>query len=218
MNRRRAARNTRKGALVSPLVGYPSTVQTPHYKTTLRYFESVTLPEATVGVGNDYVWSLNSVYDPNTTGAGVNPIGYTNMAAFYGRYKVMAVTIKVVFVNDTSGSTLCGVVATPQSTITSDRGAWPIQPNAQWDLLADQHAGGCKLVVSRKYDLARVAGVERSEYINDQDFGSIIGANPSRPLYLHTWMRGISVAAQVQIAVELDYHVEFSQPISLQRM
>ncbi len=47
--------------------------------------------------GSEYVFRLNSLYDPDLTGTGHQPYGFDQFAALYSRYKVDRVHIDVLF-------------------------------------------------------------------------------------------------------------------------
>lgn len=63
-----------------------------------RYVEDVTLPGSTApGLTDYYSFRLNSVYDPNYTGTGHQPLFHDEMAAKYTTYTVISAIIKVTF-------------------------------------------------------------------------------------------------------------------------
>lgn len=47
--------------------------------------------------GSQYVFRLNSLYDPDLTGTGHQPYGFDQYAALFNRYKVDKVTVDVIF-------------------------------------------------------------------------------------------------------------------------
>lgn len=62
-----------------------------------RYVEDITLPGNTAGLTDFYSFRLNSVYDPNYTGTGHQPLFRDEMADKYTNYTVISAIIKVTF-------------------------------------------------------------------------------------------------------------------------
>lgn len=65
-----------------------------YYK--LNYSENIPI---TTGVMNFYNWRLNSVYDPNFTGTGGQPLWHDQLAAIYTSYKVNGCKFKIMATN-----------------------------------------------------------------------------------------------------------------------
>lgn len=75
-------------------------------KVIMKYAEDINV---NVGgtLGNNYLFRCNSIYDPNSTGAGHQPMGHDQYSNFYKRYTVIGSKITVRFVGGTvSGSTV----------------------------------------------------------------------------------------------------------------
>ena len=88
-------------------------------KIILKYSTNVQMdPKPTVlGVGgtNSYVFQLNNLFDPDTTGVGHQPMYFDNMATLWSKYKVDFAKIKVTVVNSTANTAVynAGVVTQP---------------------------------------------------------------------------------------------------------
>jgi len=71
-------------------------------KFSLTYSEQVSGTSVTGGItGGGTNISLNDIHDPNKTGTGHQPYGHDQWAAFYNRYKVTWVEIKLEWVQTT---------------------------------------------------------------------------------------------------------------------
>lgn len=83
------------------LNGYVSKSPFPPMKSyKLRYEQDGSLTVGASGVlGTEQVWNLNSLYDPDSTGAGHQPYGYDALAVAYNRYKVHGVLVDLLLYN-----------------------------------------------------------------------------------------------------------------------
>lgn len=111
---------------VPRMTGFPET-----YRTTLVYNEGITL-DAAAGSTAYYSFNANSLYDPNYTGTGHQPLYYDNLCAVYGRWRVrkcyITVTVLDVFQSNAQLDPDTGLTALVGGTqarlvITRDRDA-----------------------------------------------------------------------------------------------
>lgn len=63
------------------------------WTTTHRYCSVVTINPGQ-GVPGQYIFVANSLYDPDSTGAGHQPMGFDQMMAFYNHFEVIGAKIK----------------------------------------------------------------------------------------------------------------------------
>lgn len=75
------------------------------FRTTLKYSDAVVIA-TTLGVGfQTYTFRCNSLFDPDLTGTGHQPLRYDQLAAMFNSYRVRGATLKVNFsVGDVSVS------------------------------------------------------------------------------------------------------------------
>jgi len=71
------------------MTGFPET-----YRTTLVYNEGITLDPGAAGTAY-YSFNANSLYDPNYSGTGHQPLYYDNLMAIYGRWRIRKCYITV---------------------------------------------------------------------------------------------------------------------------
>lgn len=97
------------------IFGFPDTLY-----TKLRYFEEIRI-DVSSGALNTYLFRTNSIYDPNYTGTGHQPLYRDELAAIYDHYSVVASKIKVRFVNSSSSpfNVYLGIDDDTSATVTS---------------------------------------------------------------------------------------------------
>jgi len=58
-------------------------------QVVMRYSTTVNLSNTLAGTTENYLFRTNSIFDPDFTGIGHQPLGHDQWAAFYNRYKVV---------------------------------------------------------------------------------------------------------------------------------
>lgn len=191
-------------------------VQVPALRVCLPYAFSSTLTEAAVTLGAAYSFRINDVFDPDFTGGGLQPLGFDQYAAMYGRYHVLGFRYEIEFIARTSIGTLVGAYLSPQSTLPAVSTAWlVVNQTAKYESVGQATGSDTVKKISGRTNITDVLGVSPAEYRADQDFSATTSATPARPAYLHVWTRGISAVGVNDFTVRLYYDVEFSQPVSL---
>lgn len=200
-------------------VAGPMSVITPHMRVFLPYSQQGILTEAAAQLGNAYTFALNSAFDPDFSGGGLQPLGLDQFAQFYGRYRVKNVMVEVTFGARTAGEPInVGMYASAQSTLPAQAVAWRVQPTptTQYKMIAGATGGSCVQVFKASIDIARVLGVTDQEYQTDMDFQALFTNSPARLAYLHIWVQSITgTVGTVHWAVRLKMDTELSQPVSL---
>lgn len=193
-----------------------SLVMPANQRMQLAYAERVSLNEATAGSGVATSFSLNSLYDPNSGGVGVQPVGFDQMANFYGQFKVWKCKARVTFANNnTTGPVMCVLFGTYQPVVPSNPDAWFCQPYAVSTRL-DPVGGISSRVLEKEFDIPMVLGLTKQQYTSDMDFVGTPSGNPTRQAYMMVGIRSINAStANVNAYVQLSYVAEFMQPAAL---
>jgi len=90
----------KRGSKTKKRSSFPLIVWTGRYpvplllKNTGVYSDVVTLT-LTTGIWNKYIWCCNGLYDPNTTGAGQQPLYFDQLMAIYDHYCVTGSKLKL---------------------------------------------------------------------------------------------------------------------------
>lgn len=194
--------------------------QPPHMCIKFRYTARGTLTEAAAGTGTTYTYRLNSLWDPNLTGVGAQPVGLDQWATLFERAVVLSADVRVDFVNVSASNAPCRVGFWPAiglSSIPADNDAWPSQRNAKSALMG----GSGKTVSTLKahYDIARVMDIPRSKLIIDDGYDEdITGGGAVAGIFqalLNVYVAGISAVASTSYQINIDYVAYMTQPQSL---
>jgi len=179
---------------------------------TLKYYEAFNNAAGAI----DQRFRLNSIFDPNLTGTGHQPLGYDQYSTFYGRYRVTDVTMVFTGAMDPSVATYpcrMTIFADNNTNPYTDQQTGTEQNSATSSLIT---SNSVPLKVVKRFNLARVAGVDKKSYADDR-FQSVFGTNPSEEIILHvlgTRADGSSAdAGAIKYAVVLYMKVHLFDPL-----
>lgn len=154
------------------------------FYTTNIYSDKIQLTAGTAGVcGTEQVWFLNSLFDPDFTGAGHQPYGFDQLTPMYNKYNVISVDIEMtIYQPSTASLALCYQVSNnsdlglallnPKFIVEHNTGDWVYIPN-----------DGTATVIKKSFNIADIAGVSRAKVKNDDVYSSITGSSPSSAAY-----------------------------------
>lgn len=181
--------------------------------------EQISLSNSIGGVvGATRNFCLNGLFDPDLTGVGHQPMGFDQWAAFYNLYKVYKVDVKIrplTIGNTASNSFLAAQVnasqdATPLAGATY--GACCERRNCATRMLSGLMNDD---VVYRSFWINEIEG----HNIVDDNYGASTGGNPGNQTILKVGAGNVSATdtGDINVLVELVYHVVFYNPRTLQQ-
>lgn len=186
----------------------------------LRYVEEVTLNPP--GTATTYNFSCNSLYDPNTTGIGHQPLMYDMMATLYDHYIVLGAKITAHFWCELADQNYVGVVGIKLNDDLSMMPTGGIQNAIEHGNKYTKYkylrllASGDKTqaTVTHKYSAKKFHGVKDTRD-NRNHLGAAVTGSPEEQAYFtlfygHT--DGSTDVNLVRCQVVIDYIVEFSEP------
>lgn len=184
----------------------------------LAYAETINLAESSARSGAHTTFSLNGLYDPNTGAIGSQPVGFDQMMAMYGQYRVWRVRVNCTFqnANTTAANPVqCVIYGTYQPAVPSNPAAWFCQPFGRTAVI-EPVGGRSGCILKCSFDIPKVLGLTRAQYTSDMDFVGTSGGNPTRQAYLVVGQQSNFVATgYCTVFVQIAYEVEFSQPLAL---
>jgi len=212
-SRRRRRRNSRRSkksytGRVSGLGPLPS-----RFLTKMRYSQALSHTYLN-GTTNDYVFRMNSIYDPDYTSAGHQPYSHDQFALFYVRYRVYKCSWRITF---PSSNDTYVVTVVPTNDVADF-----VDPNYAAEFpraitkMTSFYGGGGAVVFKGHIGLARLNGSSKTQYKADDRFQANFGTNPSETLDLHivtTIPGGENVT--VRPVVNLTYWVEMWDPLNV---
>lgn len=182
-------------------------------RTELTYSDVIAInPASAIG---QYTFRGNSIFDPDYTSTGHQPMYRDQLAALYSRYRVYKSTIQVSAVNEQIATAL-QVTVIPASDITTFTSAlYPLEfPYAKGARLLG--VGGIMTTVIRHSMSTQLLLGLRPREVLDQDYSALVGANPSSEWYWQIVAQDLSAEnVQTSLQVIIRYDVEFYDRVTI---
>jgi len=192
-------------------------------RTTLRYSDVVTLTSTGNAVTN-YVFRMNSLFDPDFTGTGHQPYYFDQFATIYQRYTVIGSKLKATFtpIPDTingagttqlNGPVVCAVWGDPTSTNTTTLSTLMETNTSRSGLLSTATGGHNQLVLSTTFSPETKLGLSSG----DDTVGAAVTGSPSQVWYgiISLVDVGLAAATSVSVKVDMEFRVRFFQQIDI---
>lgn len=181
----------------------------------LRYVDDYTpLQPLTAGVAVGHVFNLNSLYDPDETGAGNQPRGFDQYMAMYRNYVVLGARVTAKFVNISSSTfTRINMFPSRNSTIDSDP-IDNIEVRHLRNCLVGPYTGGAGVkTLTMNWSAKNWFG--RKTVLTEKDLEGTSASSPTKPCYLHVVADPFDASAGssgVRVQMQIDYLVCFRTP------
>lgn len=167
-------------------------------------------PDAGAGSSASWVFSANSIFDPDRTGIGHQPLGHDEWANFYDHYVVIGSRITVRFMpnGDTAltNSSLCSITLEDDATASTTIPSLIERTGAVIGYMGT--ADGKGSVTLRKGFSAKKFFNKADVRDNSQLGGKLGVSNPAEEAYFHinvSAVDGVTNPAAVECAVLIEY-------------
>lgn len=198
--RYKKSKSKRGFKLMRPFGGFGRTK-----KVLLKYVDTYTLTSL-AGVSAKHIMRCNSVYDPDKTGVGHQPMWHDLIASVYRKYRVISSKIKVTFIPYPAEIQTCGIL-THSGAVT---------PTSDLDTLLEQNqTTGAAIVKERpriisRYWSARKQRLPRSH--NEASFGSTPSStNPEFNEYdfvIYAQNMDSTLSTNCIVKIEMNYYLD----------
>lgn len=192
----------------------------PVLRTVLNFttFNADTEPAAAAGI--THIYRLNGAYDVDTSILSTSTPGFSEWSAFYNRYRVIGVRVRVeghIREGDLIGTYRVAMfpVAHPAVGIPTSPLYWGSQYLGVARVVSRVDAGGNnKVVLDRYYDMPRVLGITRREFLTDMDYSATVGGVPSKEVQLYVGSASVSstVPSKFIYTISVCMEIEFFNP------
>jgi len=218
---RKRNNNRKKGGYNMASRGYTSiqpvrfTGLSPVIKMTFKYTQTFTFSNLTT-VAQNQIFRLNSLFDPDVTGAGHQPYLFDQMVDKYNRYRVLKTKWNIVF-SAGSQSTHVGVVPTNGSfqAAVVDQTTYQSAIETPWARSNIASGPGSPSTHFRgSISLNILNGTPLNEYLTDDRFSAFTTADPTEVLRLNVLTYNSNGSSStVYGLVELEFEAILYDPI-----
>lgn len=184
-------------------------------KVKLKYTEVITLTTNASTIPTYNLFSANSLYDPNYTGAGHQPLGFDEWmgtsatTGFYNQYIVFGMSYRVTFVNTSATYTAqVAVVKKPNEVVSTNMNTVAEKAYSQTRLLSTSTASFSRCVVKGYVPCAKIAGLTAEQWRVEDNYRGSWGSNPTlRIPMLHIYAcNPDSISTTVKVQVDLMFY------------
>jgi hypothetical protein len=196
--------------------GFPRTTM-----VKLKYVEGFQLDPGTVGLASTYVYRANSIYDPNSTGTGHQPMNRDMWATLYKKYTVVGSKITLrCFSSNTSNShgIMLGILLKDVGTVSDLRPETLMEQGlCKYTMGASNivQNSGRGLIVSKTYSAKKFFNVVN--VMDNKDLGAFQNENPVRTCKFVCILSPVPGSLvdhfNIQCVVTIEYLVVYSEPI-----
>lgn len=187
----------------------------PRMFARMRYTQTFIGTVGTAGIyGTEQVMRLNSLFDPDFTGAGHQPYGYDQVTQLYRKYLVQAVKIELIISDPSEDGLVFGAQIQPSSatyTIQS-KTVDEIKEQPMSITRTINNSGKQVQRVVQYLPMSKLEGLSRVQWAASQDqYGAGVGTNPTLQPYLRFAvgnLRGTG-SGNLIVRVNLTYYTMF---------
>jgi hypothetical protein len=213
-------RDASKGLMTSSIMSSGFNIRTMPlfpWKTrrTLTYQGYHTITSGAAALGN-YVYSANSIYDPDVTGTGGTPMGFAKMMNVYNHFTVANGFIRVVFLNNSvSLRTSVGLSVSGTSTVLSSIEQLMENGDLTFQMLEFAGAFGGTATLKRRLSNVKYQGLDN--LIDDPNMRGDAATSPLEQTYFHlsVWNPASVTTVSADVMVYLEYDTIFHEPRKL---
>lgn len=183
----------------------------------MKYCDRFTINPSAGGVHAFHYFRWNSIFDPDYTATGHQPLGRDQYAALYQHYYVAGAKATVTFSNDsnTAGNSCIVGLRTDDDFVTTTNGITEIteQPGATFAILGLRDGGSAVRSVTKRFSTRKHFG--STKMWNRTNLGADMSTNPSTVAYLQVYAAPIDNsidAGQISCYITIQYMVLLTDP------
>lgn len=201
--------------------GYGLTPSNPFkrsFKFRTRYFETgVQLNPGVGGTASYYVYNLSSLFDPNRTGIGHQPIGFDEMMGIYQYYTVIGARARVTFTNqDTSNDQLVVLQIKAHDSASADVANIIENGRCVWNTVTKSDGSSdSEKTMTINYSANKFFS---KNVVGDADYQGDIASNPQENAWLHLYAQPSvpgTDSGLVQATVLIEYIAVMTDPLQI---
>jgi len=175
----------------------------------------VQLDPGLAGVPASFVFKANSLFDPNDTGVGHQPLGFDQIMPFFDKYCVIHANIRVTFVNTDTAATqgmIVGVKVADSSVGVSNIADEIERGTMKYRLLTARDDSKNMCTITHQVAPAKFLGISRP--LSEDRLKGTISSSPLEGVYfIIVAQPNASVdAGAVRCLVQIDYTAIFTEP------
>lgn len=189
------------------IFGFPNSII-----TKLKYCDYGTLSSVAGSIAYQ-VFRANSIFDPDFTGVGHQPMYRDTYASVYDQYTVIGSKITVNFnQTTTSGTCIVGIHGDDDQNNTAPLFNLIEQNNTSWTRIGNQGSSSDSTTLTAVFEPLTNFGVDTKD---DGGSSTSVGSNPTEEWMFQVFGANLIAAnSTIQYTVEIEYTVKFSELVT----
>lgn len=157
-----------------------------------------------------YQWNVNSLFDPNRTATGAQPVGFDQWDGLYGKYTVYAAEFEYdIFARTSGGVVSVAAVCLPSGTAIADYYDAAAQRRA---IIASTTFGARPAKVKGSVTVADIWGVDDIVVDSDDTFSATTSASPNSTTVLNVALATSGATDTITITGRIKYKARLWKP------
>lgn len=180
-----------------------------------RYYDDIVLDPTTGGVPATHIFRLNSLYDPDYTGIGHQPLGFDQIMPLYNHYTVLGAKVTLIWSNhDPSYNKMCIAQIKDNTTLSTISGEMIENAMCKYAVIAPKQAGPSINKMVFTISMSKFFG---RPILGEHDFTADIVTNPVEKVYLHLTSNPFDAvdATDTHVSVLIEYVALLTEPKQL---
>lgn len=175
----------------------------------LRYRDNYVFTAPAGNYFTQRAWLLNSIYDPDNTGIGHQPLTYDQWSLFYRSYRVFKADVTIQLANQESEAVQMGWTVQPLDNAVFASDSAFEQPHTFTKILGGIN-GQNRTIIKRTVYMPRMIGQTPTQYKSNEDVSAVFGFNPIHTVYGILFGESIDGITVPNVSVNMDivFHVE----------
>lgn len=195
-------RRLRRKAVPTTLVNRALTPIPARFITKMKYSEFVNTDSF-----GQYIYNLNSIFDPNRTGVGHQPYGFDTLATLYNRYRVISCGYRLQVAGDAPTAYILSAI--PGNEVIAPTTISEVRENPRAKYI-QQNVGAAAVTLRSKCYIPSLVGRTKAQYMADDRYQALVTASPSELALLNLMTANTAdVGVTTKVQVLLEYTVEF---------
>jgi hypothetical protein len=186
-----------------PVFGFPDRLM-----TKLRYHQLGNLT-STLGAVGTQVFRWNSIYDPDATGVGHQPLYRDQLAGIYDHYSVVRARAQLRFTNDSADPFAVGALTDDDTTGPTSIDTLCEQSHGLHAILSPLTGSRSSVRFQLAWDCQKILGIDP---FNTQGYKTTVANNPTEESDLICWAADLAGStAGVLYDIEIEYEVLWTE-------
>jgi len=182
------------------------------YITTMKYCDVFNLNTTGITAVGTYAYRLNSLFDPDFSGVGHQPMGRDTLETLYNRYRVFKVDYVITGASANAYTVKIGALPANDTVPATNFSEIQEKPRSKFVI---QNPGGSQAILKGSVSLPSLYGRTAAQVMSDDRYQADMGSNPAEAAILNIYGSLIGDAAVVNsiaCMITLTYHVECFDP------